>query len=193
MRGKAHAARYLPHWFLLAVAVLSAVCGCGATGSEDESPVPEQTILMPFGEIIADDVPARSGPGEDHGVLGTFARGEGVKVISGQGLWYQVRSERFSSEVWIYARFVHLADSLPAKSTPTTFISEATLSPVPETTLVPTRTRTASPKITLPPPPTASPTFTATLTPIPTAAATLPPIPAATDTPRPVATRTLSP
>ena len=106
MESRSHSVQVLLFWFMLAAIIVSAMLGCGGSGGGDESPVPASPTLMPFGEIIAAYVPARSGPGEGHDAIGTFDLGDGIEILGSQGQWYQVRSDQFSVEVWVFAKFV---------------------------------------------------------------------------------------
>jgi uncharacterized protein YgiM (DUF1202 family) len=112
-----------------AVLVLSiASFGCSSVRS-DETPSPNPT-LVPFGEVIADDVPARAGPGNEYDSVGEFSQGNVVKVVSNEGAWYKVQSGQFDSDVWVYAQFIRPVTRLRFSS-PTSSSLTATLPRLP--------------------------------------------------------------
>jgi hypothetical protein len=168
-------------WCMVGLAILITGSCCGPARTTDVTLSPILPTLQPFGEIIGDQVPVRSGPGHEYDRVGTCGRGDIVKIIEAEGAWYRIKSERFGNDVWIYADFVHPIASLPASSTP----SETSEPPLPS---LPTATLTPTGAPLLPPPPTATLTPTGTPPPPPTATLTptgaplLPPPPTAVPT-----------
>jgi hypothetical protein len=150
---------------------------------------------MLFGEIIADDVPVRSGPGKEYGVVGTLGPEDTLKVLGIEGEWYRAQSERFDSDVWIYEKFVKevpaLSPTPTTTSTPMPVSLTATQPPPPTQTptrLSPIHTPSLTPARVLTITPPATPTSTSLLP-----AATLPPTPTATSTSIPSPTYTPTP
>lgn len=185
MRGKS-LCRVLFLWLWL-MAVLLASCSPPKT----PTPVsPPTNTPMPFGKIVAANVPARSGPGNEYDVVGTLDQGDVVRIWGVEEGWYKVQSERFDRHVWVYMGFAQEMAALPASPSPPA--DTPTLPPMDTPTGVPTLPPLPTPTPTLPPPPspTLPPPPTPTPTPLPP---TLPPPPtptytptAAPGTPRPV-------
>ena len=179
MRGKMFC-RVLFLWLWLTAVLLSS---CGPSKSPTPAGPPTNTP-MPFGMIVAANVPARSGPGNEYDVVGTLDRGEVVRIWAIEEGWYKVQSERFDRHVWVYMGFAQEMAALPTSPSPPT----DTPSPPPA---APTDTATAAPSATLPLPPTLPPppppTPTHTVMPLPTPALPPPPPPTPTDTATPAA------
>ncbi|MBN2390631.1 MAG: LysM peptidoglycan-binding domain-containing protein [Anaerolineae bacterium] len=146
-------------FILIAISVVSLTfissCNTGTPTAASPSPT-----LAPFGEVLADNVPARNEPGDDYDKVGDFSRGDTVELILTDGEWIKVRSERFDGEVWIYARFVRQIASLPPS--PTLQVTLASTLPLPSSA-----TPTPEPLSATP-----TPTSTPTLTSLPSATST---------------------
>jgi hypothetical protein len=194
MRGKSlYKVSFL--WFWLMAALLAS---CGPTKTPTPAGPPTNTP-MPFGMIVAADVPARSGPGNEYDVVGTLDQGDVVRIWGIEEGWYKVQSEQFDRHVWVYMRFAQEMAALPTSPPPPT----DTPSPPPADTPTasPTLPQPSSPTLTLTPTPsplaTATPTLPAPPSPTPpslaTATPTLPPPPSPTPTPLATATPTLPP
>jgi hypothetical protein len=177
MRGKSlHVVLFLGFWLM---AVLLVSCG------PSESPTPAGTPTytpMPFGRIVADNVPARSGPGNEYDVVGTLDQGEVVRIWGIEGEWYKVQSEGISRHVWVYMRFAQEVAALPTSTTPPTDTPPPPTLRLRDTALPPPKEEDTP---TLPPPQAPTPT------PLPTMSPTLPPPPTPTPTPVPKVTATL--
>lgn len=175
-----------PLKIFVGIVLLIVIAGCNTRNPTTATPLPTASLL-PFGEIISDNVPTRNGPGDDYGRVGDFNRGDIVKLILTDGQWIKVRSEQFDEEVWVYARFVHQIAFRPAATMMPTSTPKPTLPPLPSPTATSKPTATQQPTstmtATLPPLPTMTPT------PPPTMSPTLPPLPTMTRTPSPTQTR----
>lgn len=170
--------RALLLWFMVGAVVVSAA-GCGSGASVSVTPSPIMDTPMPFGRVIADGVPVRSGPGKEFGALGTCGRGDMVSILGVEGSWYRVQLTQFSDEVWIFSKFFEESSEPFSPTSTATSRPEETLPVQPPATEILESTR--MPEMTLP----LSPAPTCTPRPIMTPTATLPQLPTATWTPQP--------
>jgi uncharacterized protein YraI len=191
MKGKLR-----PHvWIVFAALLcLGVACRRGSTPTPTATPAPTARTPLPYGEIVVDDAPLRSGPGSEHDVVGRLKRGDTVQLLSVQGEWYEVASPGIEGSAWVFRALLRetAAPAAPtATRTPTqtplpptaTQTPTWTVTPTAQPTARPSPTPTHTPTPTLPPPPTPTPTGTAT----PTHTPTLPPPPTPTPTRRAVA------
>ena len=139
MRGKSLCVVLFPWLWLMVVLLVS----CGPSESPTPTVTPTHTP-MPFGKIVADSVPARSGPGSEYDVVGTVDQGDVVKILGIEGEWYKAQSEQFSSDVWVYVKFVQEVATPPPMPTyaPTLM---PTLPPPPTLTDTPTPVMSVTP------------------------------------------------
>jgi LysM repeat protein len=110
-------------------------------GQTDTSPTPTEVLVIPLnqpGQVNADVVPLRRGPGVEYEQAGTLSRNRSITVVgqSGDGKWYKVELPDYSGDqpsFWVAADFVTLIFSTETV-TMTVVVSTASLTLLETTT-----------------------------------------------------------
>lgn len=128
-------------WGVLFILLLISGCSGKKNGGMPVTIAPTPT-LFPWGEVIGQQTPARSGPGDAFEQVGVFSKGDTVSVLESSGAWYRVSSAQFAGAVWVYSGFVQRIDAPPPTTTPI-------LTDAPAPTTAPTLTDAPLPMPTL--------------------------------------------